>query len=78
MGNLDKNGRPARAINFLKEIEENPQPNVRNFVDASKSQSDVEVLLALVGGALLTDTMRIPSGPEIQRLIDPFYNVSKL
>lgn len=34
MGNLDAAGRPTRAINFLKQMEEDPQPNVRNFADA--------------------------------------------
>lgn len=35
MGNLDADGVPTRAINFLKQIEQDPQPNVRNFADAS-------------------------------------------
>ncbi len=35
MGNLDADGVPTRAINFLKQIDEDPQPNVRNFADAS-------------------------------------------
>lgn len=35
MGNLDADGRPMRAIKFLEQIEEDPQPNVRNFADAA-------------------------------------------
>jgi hypothetical protein len=34
MGNLDEHGRPRRAIGFLQKVEQEGEPNVRNFQDA--------------------------------------------